>query len=37
LGKKFYNSLKIGPNLFLQHFKYKIFNNFVKSVATKKV
>jgi hypothetical protein len=21
LGKKFYNSLKIGPNFFLQHFK----------------
>ena len=25
LGKKFYNSLKIGPNFFLQHFKNKIF------------
>jgi hypothetical protein len=24
LGKKFYNSLKIGPNLFLQYFKAKI-------------
>ncbi len=24
LGKKFYNSLKIGPNFFLQHFKNKI-------------
>ncbi len=23
LGKKFYNSLKIGPNFFLQHFKTK--------------
>ncbi len=23
LGKKFYNSLKIGPNIFLQHFKNK--------------
>jgi hypothetical protein len=28
--------LKIGPNLFLQHFKHKIINNFVKFVATKK-
>ncbi len=37
LGKKFYNSLKIGPNFFLQHFKNKIINNFVKFVATKKV
>jgi hypothetical protein len=33
---KFYNSLKIGPNLFLQHFKHKIIKNFVKFVATKK-
>ncbi len=24
LGKKFYNYLKIGPNVFLQHFKNKI-------------
>jgi hypothetical protein len=24
MGKKFYNSLKIGPNFFLQHFKNKI-------------
>jgi hypothetical protein len=24
LGKKFYNSLKIGPHFFLQHFKNKI-------------
>ncbi len=24
LGKKFYNSLKIGPNFFLQHFKNKV-------------
>jgi hypothetical protein len=30
------NSLKIGPNLFLQHFKTKIIINFVKFVATKK-
>ncbi len=29
-GKKFYNSLKIGPNFFLQHFKTKIIYNFVK-------
>jgi len=36
LGKKFYNSLKIGPNFFLQHFKNKIIFNFVKFVATKK-
>jgi hypothetical protein len=32
--KKFYNSLKIGPNFFLQHFKNKIIYNFVKFVAT---
>ncbi len=37
LGKKFYNSLKIGPNFFLQHIKTKIMCNFVKFVATKKV
>ncbi len=36
-GKKFYNSLKIGPNFFLQHFKNKMIYNFVKFVATKKV
>jgi hypothetical protein len=36
LGKKFYNSLKTGPNLFLQHLKNKIIFNFVKFVATKK-
>jgi hypothetical protein len=35
-GKKLYNSLKTGPNFFLQHFKNKIIYNFVKSVATKK-
>jgi hypothetical protein len=34
LGKKFYNSLKIGPNYFLKHFKNKIIYNFVKFVAT---
>ncbi len=34
LGKKFYNSLKIGPNFFLQHIKTKIMCNFVKFVAT---
>ena len=37
LGKKFYNSLKIDPNLFLKHFKNKIIFNFVKFVATKNV
>jgi hypothetical protein len=37
LGKKFYNSLKIGTNFFLQHFKTKIICNFVKFVATYKV
>jgi hypothetical protein len=36
LGKKFYNSLKTGPNFFLRHFKNKIIFNFVKLVATKK-
>jgi hypothetical protein len=36
LGKKFYNSSKIGPNFFLQHFKIKIIFNFVKFVATVK-
>jgi hypothetical protein len=29
-GKKFYNSLKIGPIFFLWHFKTKIIYNFVK-------
>ncbi len=37
LGKKFYNSLKIGPNFFLQHFKTKIIINFVKFVLHKKL
>ncbi len=36
LNKKFYNSLKIGQNFFLQHFKNKIIFNYVKFVATKK-
>jgi hypothetical protein len=36
LGKKFYNYLKTGPNFFLQQFKTKIINNFVKFVAAKK-
>jgi hypothetical protein len=36
LGKKFYISLKIGPNFFLQHFKNKIIDNFVKFEATEK-
>jgi hypothetical protein len=36
LGKKLYDSLKIDPNFFLQHFKTKIIINFVKFVATKK-
>jgi hypothetical protein len=36
LGKKFYNSLKTGPNLFLQRLKNKIILNFVKFVSTKK-
>jgi hypothetical protein len=36
LGKKFYNSLKFGPNFYLQQFKNKIVLNFVKFVATKK-
>ncbi len=37
LGKKFYNSLKIGPDFFLQPFQNKIILNFVKFMATKKV
>jgi hypothetical protein len=38
LSKKLYtgNSLKIGPNFFLQHFKNKIIFNYVKFMATKK-
>jgi hypothetical protein len=36
LGKKFYNTLKTGPNFFLRHFKKKIILNFVKFVATRK-
>jgi hypothetical protein len=34
--QKFYNSLKIGPNFFLRHFKNKIIFNYVRFVATKK-
>jgi hypothetical protein len=34
LGKKFYNSLKICPSFFLQHFKTIIIFKFVKFVAT---
>jgi hypothetical protein len=33
-GKKFYNSLKIYLNFFLQHFKTKIMYDIVKFVAT---
>jgi hypothetical protein len=36
LGKKFYNSLKTGPNFFLQHLKNKVIFIFVKFLATKK-
>ncbi len=36
LGKKFYNSLKIGPNFLIQHFKTKMIFNLVKLLATKK-
>ncbi len=36
LGKKLCNSLKAGPDFFLQHLKNKIIFNFVKFVATKK-
>jgi hypothetical protein len=36
LGKKFYNSLKTGPNYFIEHSKNKIIFSFVKFVATKK-
>jgi hypothetical protein len=35
LAKKFYDSLKIGPNFFLQHFKNKVIFNFVKFMAPK--
>jgi hypothetical protein len=34
LVKKLYNSLKIGPNFFLQQFKTEIICNFVKFVPT---
>jgi hypothetical protein len=36
LGKKFYNSLKTGPDFSLQNLKNKIIFNFVKFVTTKK-
>jgi hypothetical protein len=36
LGKNFNNSLKIGPNVFLSHFKNNIIFNLVKFVTTKK-
>jgi hypothetical protein len=36
LGEKFYNSFKIDPNFYLQHFKNKIIYNFVQFVATKR-
>jgi hypothetical protein len=36
LCNKFYNSLKTGPNFFLQQLKNKIISNFEKFVATKK-
>jgi hypothetical protein len=36
LGEKFHNSLKFGPNFFLEQFKNKIILHFVKFVATKK-
>ncbi len=36
LGKKFHNSLKFGPNFFLEQFKNLIILHFVKFVATKK-
>ncbi len=37
LGKMFSNSLKIGPNFFVQNFKNKIIYSFVKFMAIKKV
>ena len=36
LGKKFYNFLKTGQQIFLQHFKNKIIFYFVKLVAKRK-
>jgi hypothetical protein len=36
LDKQFFNSLKTGPNFFLQHLKNNIILNFVKFVATNK-
>jgi hypothetical protein len=37
LGKKFYNSLKTGPDFFLEHLKNKIIFNFVNLWLQKKV
>ncbi len=37
LGKKFYNSLKIGQKFFLQNFENRILYNFVKFMDTKKL
>jgi hypothetical protein len=37
MSKKFYNSLKIGPSFFLQHFKTKIIFNFVNLWLHKKI
>ena len=36
LRKKFHDSLKFGPNFFLEQFKNKIINNCVKFVSAKK-
>ncbi len=37
LGKKFYNSLKIGPNFFIQHFKNKYNLKFCEICGYKKI
>jgi hypothetical protein len=37
LRKNFKNSLKFGPNVFIQHLKNKIIFNFVKFLTTKKI
>ena len=36
MSKNLYNSLKISPIFFLQHFKAKLIFNVVKFVTTKK-
>ncbi len=36
MGKKFYNSLKIGPNFFLHQFKNKMIFSFVIFLAIEK-